>query len=160
MKNDGCDKTQEMIDQWLEKTKHLKEDSTPSQMYGHMDQEQGVQGGPLGEDSAEPGTVWKPHTLYKGSHMLHVKGMFGATRPIMYRSHLEAQRIAKKVGGEIANYKGKYHILKHSLKEDLDGTGGTEAAGFQAQGGSEDKTNQVKTIKSVVRAKYQRKLIR
>jgi hypothetical protein len=50
MKNDGCDKTQEMIDQWLEKTKHLKEDSTPSQIYGHMDQEQGVQGGPLGED--------------------------------------------------------------------------------------------------------------
>lgn len=45
-----CDKTQEMIDQWLEKTKHLKEDSTPSQMYGALDTEQGIQGGPLGED--------------------------------------------------------------------------------------------------------------
>jgi len=50
MKNDGCDKTQEMIDQWLEKTKHLKEDSTPSQIYGSLDTEQGIQGGPLGED--------------------------------------------------------------------------------------------------------------
>lgn len=140
--------------------KYFREDSTPSQIYGHMDSEQGVQGGPLGEDAEEPGTVWKPHHIYKGSYQLYVKGMFGAIRPIAYGSHLEANRIAKKVGGQVTNFKGKYHILRHTpLKEDLDATGGTEAAGFQAQGGSEDKTKQVQTIKNVVRAKYQRKLI-
>jgi hypothetical protein len=159
MKNGGCDKTQEMVD---EATRNLNkwlysEDSTPSQIFGMMDQEQGVQGGPLGEDD---GTVWKPHKFIKGGHMLHAKGLFGADRPIMYHSRVKAELIARKHGGTVGrSVPGHYHIFKQvPVKEDLDGTGGTEAAGFQAFGGSEDKTKQVQTIKNVVRAKYKRKL--
>lgn len=36
--------------QYVQSTRHVYEDSTPSQMFGALDTEQGIQGGPLGED--------------------------------------------------------------------------------------------------------------
>ncbi len=50
MKPGGCDKTQQMIDEWSESVKDLREDSTPSQMSNLDTVEQGVMAGPLGED--------------------------------------------------------------------------------------------------------------
>lgn len=152
----GCDTTQDMIDDWVRSTQELVE-SKNNQDVGP---DTGELRGPIGEDSTEPGTTWMPHRLHKGSDMLHVKGMFGAVRPIMYRSRLEAERIAKKVGGVISYTKdAKYHVLRHrTLKEDLDGTGGTEAAGTQTYGESDPKKT-VSTIKRIVRTKYKRRLI-
>jgi len=38
-----------MIDEWNEKTRHLREDSTPSQMNNLDTVDQGIAGGPIGE---------------------------------------------------------------------------------------------------------------
>lgn len=143
----GCDKTQDMIDEWNEKTKDLRESA--------------------GVDAAEPGTVWLPHRLYPGSHMLHVKGMFGAVRPIMYRSRIEAERIAKKVDGHISLTKdSKYHIYRTKpLKEDttpsqLQGLDPSQDVGIVGGPlGEDDPSKKVATIKRVMRAKYKRKLL-
>lgn len=44
------------------------------------------------------------------------------------------------------------------VKEDLDGTGGTEAAAVQAYGESQPK-NTISTIKRIVRDKYRKRVI-
>ena len=53
---------------------------------------------------------------------------------------------------------GPRKTKKKKMKEDLDGTGGTEAAAVQAYGESQPK-NTVSTIKRVLRDKYRKRLI-
>lgn len=58
MEPGGCDKTQEMIEEWINKTVGLLEDSTPSQLQGlDPSQDVGIVGGPLGEDDPNKKTV-------------------------------------------------------------------------------------------------------
>lgn len=134
MENGGCDKTAEMV----EEAQRVLE-------------QYGMYGTGAYAESEEPGTLWHPHQVHKGSLQLHAKGMFGKHRPLAYHSRIEAERIARKVGGTVANHKGKYHIIKH-LSEDSTASqmSNLDAGDVGVQGGplGESEPKKVKKLKS------------
>lgn len=135
----------------------------------HMDEQYGMYGTGMGE-SEEPGTLWMPHPVHKDTDQLHAKGMFGQHRPIMYRSRVEADRIARKVGGHVSVYDmGAKHYIYRSrpLKEEYGaGEDGSTQAAVRYQHdtpGQEDAhmpyQKTIRTIKKFMRDKYKRKLV-
>jgi hypothetical protein len=101
----GCDKTQEMIEDWERRTKGLLEDTTPSQLQGlDPSQDVGIVGGPLGEDDPK------------------------------------AKRLKKALKKEEygAGFEGTKKLVHNYIK---------------------DTPGAVRTIKSVVRAKYKRRVL-
>lgn len=84
----GCDKTQEMIDEWEEKVKDLKKDS-----------------------------LWVAHPHLPGKQILHTKGMFGKSDIRAYGDIISAKKVAHQSKGTIASHaSGLWHILRDTPK--------------------------------------------
>jgi hypothetical protein len=132
--------TQQMIDEWREKTKDL--------LVEH-------------EHAAEPGTVWYPHPLHQGKKTLCRRGMFGGQCPPMaYGSRISAETMAHRVGGKTKKFKGNYHIVKEdSTPSQLQGLDPSQDVAVVGGPLGEDQPKTTQTIKAVVRAKYKRRLL-